>query len=143
MDNVDENIDDYNPSIKRKILIVFDDMIADIMINKKFQIIVKELFIGCRKLNISLAFITQSYFSIPKDVKLNSTQYLVMKIDRKELQILQLIILQILIITILRGFTENAQENRILFLPIGTILLASDPVRSRKYLLPSYKNDSN
>ena len=114
MDDVYENIDDYNPNRKRKILIVFDDMIADIMSNKKFQAIIKELFIRCRKLNISLVFITQSYFSVPKDVELNSTQYLIMKIsNRKELQILQLIILQI--ITILWGFTENAQQIHIPF----------------------------
>ena len=87
MDNVYKNVDDYNPSRKRKILIVFDDMIADIMTNKKFQSIIKELFIRCRKLNISLVFITQSYFSVPKDVRLNSTHYLIMKINnRKELQ---------------------------------------------------------
>ena len=87
MDDVYENIDDYNPSRKRKILIVFDDMIADIMTNKKFQSIIKELFIRCRKLNISLVFITQSYFSVPKDVRLNSTHYLIMKINNKrELQ---------------------------------------------------------
>ena len=61
MDDVYENIDNYNPSRKRKILIVFDDMIADIMTNKKFQAIIKELFIRCRKLNISLVFITQSF----------------------------------------------------------------------------------
>ena len=70
MDDVYENIDDYNPNRKRKILIVFDDMIADIMTNKKFQAIIKELFIRCRKVNISLAFIIQCYFSLPKDVKL-------------------------------------------------------------------------
>ena len=64
MGDVYENIDDYNPNRKRKILIVFDDMIADIMTNKKFQAIIKKLFIRCRKLNISLAFITQSYFSV-------------------------------------------------------------------------------
>ena len=87
MDDIYENIDDYNPNRKRKILIVFDDMIADIMSNKKFQAIIKELFIRCRKLNISLVFITQSYFSVPKDVRLNSTHYLIMKISsRKELQ---------------------------------------------------------
>ena len=87
MDDVYENIHDYNSSRKRKILIVFDDMIADIMTNKKFQTIIKELFIRCRKLNISLVFITQSYFSVPKDVRLNSTHYLIMKINnRKELQ---------------------------------------------------------
>ena len=82
-----ENIDHYNPNRKRKVLIVFDDMIADIMTNKKFQSIIKELFIRCRKINISLVFITQSYFSVPKDVRLNSTHCLIMKINNKrELQ---------------------------------------------------------
>ena len=84
MNDVYENIDDYNPNRKRKILIIFDDMIVDIMTNKKFQAIIKELFIRCRKLNIYLAFfITQSYFSVPKDVRLNSTHYLIMKINNK------------------------------------------------------------
>ena len=83
MDDVYNNIDDYNPSRKTKILIVFDDMIADIVRNKKFQAMVKELFIRCRKLNISLVFITQSYFSVPKEVRLNSTHYLIMKIHNK------------------------------------------------------------
>ena len=87
MDDIYENIDNYNPSRKRKILIIFDDMTADIMTNKEFQTIIKELFIRCRKLNISLVFITQSYFSVPKDVRLNSTHYLIMKINNKrELQ---------------------------------------------------------
>ena len=81
MDDVYENIHDYNPSRKRKILIVFDGMIADITTNKKFQAIIKELFIRCRKLN------TQSYFSVPEDVRLNSTHYLIIKINKKrELQ---------------------------------------------------------
>ena len=84
MDDVYENINDYNPIRKRKKLIVFDDMIADIMGNKKFQAIIKELFIRCRKLNISLAFITQSYFSVLKDVRLNSIHYLIMTINNKE-----------------------------------------------------------
>ena len=83
MDDVYENIDDYNPSRKRKILIVFHDMI-NIMSSKKFQAIIKELFIRCRKLNISLAFITQSYFSVPKDVRLNSTHYLIVKSNTKK-----------------------------------------------------------
>ena len=87
IDEVYENIDDYNPSRKRKTLIIFDDMIADIITNKKFQTIIKELFITCRKLNISLVFITQSYFPVPKDVRLNSTHYLITKINSKrELQ---------------------------------------------------------
>ena len=87
MDDVYNNIDDYNPSRKRKILIVFHDMIADIMSNKKVQAMVKELFIRCRKLNISLVLITQAYSSVPNGVRLNSTHYLLMKIHNKgELQ---------------------------------------------------------
>ena len=83
MDDVYENINDYNPIRKRKKFIVFDDMIADIITNKKFQTIIKELFIRCRKLNISLVFVTQSYFSVPKDVRLNSTHYLILKINNR------------------------------------------------------------
>ena len=82
-DDVYEDIDDYNPTRKTKILIVFDDMIADIMSNKNFQAIVKELFIRYTKLNISFAFITQSDFSVPKHVRLNSIHYLIMKINNK------------------------------------------------------------
>ena len=87
IDGVYENINDYNLSRKRKSLIVFDDMIVDIKSKEKFQAIIEELLIRCRKLSISLVFITQSYFSVPKDVRLNSTHYLIMKINnRKELQ---------------------------------------------------------
>ena len=64
VDDVFNNIDNYNPNRKRKIIIVFDNMIADIMTNKKFQSIIKELFIRCRKVNISLVFIIQFYFSV-------------------------------------------------------------------------------
>ena len=84
MDDVYNNIDDYNPKRKRKILIVFDDMIADIMANKKFQAIIKELFIRCRILSTSLIFITQSYFKVPKDVRLKmSTHHIIIKIHNK------------------------------------------------------------
>ena len=87
MNGVYEHIDNYSPKRDKKVLIVSDDMIADIMTNKKSEAIIKELFIRCRKLNISLVFITQSYFSVPKDVRLNSTHYLIMKINNKrELQ---------------------------------------------------------
>ena len=95
MDDVFEDINDYNPNRDKKFLILFDGMIADIMTNKRFQAIIKELFIRCRKLNNSLVFITQSCFSVPKNVRLNSTNYLIMKENHK---ILQLIILQTLII---------------------------------------------
>ena len=60
---------------EKYILIVFDDITTDIMSNEIFQAVVKKLFIRCRKLNISLVFISQSYFSIPKEVRLNSTHY--------------------------------------------------------------------
>ena len=83
MDGVYENIDDYNPSRKRRVLIVFDDIIADIMVNKKFQAIIKELFTRCKKLSISFTFTTQFYFSVPKDVRSYSTHYLIMKINNK------------------------------------------------------------
>ena len=87
MNDIYENIDNYNLSRKRKILIIFDDMIVDVMTSKKFQSLIKELFIRCRKLNIFLAFITQSYFSVLKDIRLNSTHYLIKKINNKlELQ---------------------------------------------------------
>ena len=83
MDDVYKNIDYYNPKKDRKVLIIFDDMIADIMTNKNFQSIIKQLFIKCRIVNVSLVFITQSYFSAPKDVRLNSTHYLIMKINNR------------------------------------------------------------
>ena len=87
MDDVCKNIDHYNIKRTKMVLIVFDDMIAEIMTNKNFKSIIKELFIRCRKLNICIVFITPSYFRTPKDVKLNSTHYLLMKIqNKKELQ---------------------------------------------------------
>ena len=85
MQGVNKNIDEYNPSKKRKILIAFDDMIADIINNKKLNSIVTELFVRDRKLNISLAFVTQSY--VLKDVKIKSTHFFIMKIpNKRELQ---------------------------------------------------------
>ena len=84
MDDVFTNIDDCNKKRKRKVLIVFDDMIADIMSRKKFKAIIKELFIRRRKLNIYIVFITQSYFRTPKDARLNSTHYVIMKIQSKK-----------------------------------------------------------
>ena len=102
---------------KRKILIVFDDMIADVTNNTKFEAIIIELFIRCRKLKISLAFITQSYFTVPKNVRLNSTHYLIMKIsNRRELQNITINhSAETLITKILWKFTENAQKNFLIF----------------------------
>ena len=87
MQDVYKIIKDYNPGKKRKVLIVFDDMIADIINNKKLNSIVTELFIIGRKLNISIVFITQSYFKVTKDVRLNSTHFFIMRIlNKRELQ---------------------------------------------------------
>ena len=76
MQDVYKNIEDYNPGKNRKVLIVLDDMIADMINNKKLDSIVTQLFIRGRKLNISIVFIIQSYFKVPKDVRLNSTHFL-------------------------------------------------------------------
>ena len=87
MQDVYKNIEDYNPGKKRKILIVLDDMIADMINNKKLNPVVTELFFRGRKLNISIVFITHSYFKVPKDVRLNSTHFFIMKIpNKRELQ---------------------------------------------------------
>ena len=129
---------------KGKILMVFDDMIADIMTNKEFQAIIKELFIRCRKVNISLLFITQSYFSVPKDVKLNSTHYLIMKIrKRKELQNIAINHAPDIDYKDFVKIYRKCTKNRILFLTVDTTLPASDPLRFRINVFQSYKNDSS
>ena len=84
MDDIYKNTEKYNPNKKRKILIVFDDMIADMLSNKKLSPIVTELFIRGRKINIFLIFLTQSYCAVQKNIRLNSTHYFVMKIRKKQ-----------------------------------------------------------
>ena len=87
MQDVYRNIEEYNLGKKRKMLIVFDDMIADMINNKKLNPVVTEFFIRGIKLNISIAFITQSYFKVPKDLRLNSTHFFIIKTpNRKKLQ---------------------------------------------------------
>ena len=87
MVDIYKNMEEYNPNKKCKILIVFDDMIADILSNKKLNAIVTELFIRGRKLNISRVFITRSYFAVARNIKPNSTHHFIMKIpDKRELQ---------------------------------------------------------
>ena len=87
IDDVYENLEDYNPTKKTRVLIVFNDMIADMESNKKLSPKVAELFLSGRKLNISLVFILQSYFKVPKTIRLNATHYFIMKIpSKRELQ---------------------------------------------------------
>ena len=84
MNDVLDDINNYNENRDKKVLIIFDDMITDFMRSEKFKATVKELFIRCRNLNISIVFIRQSYFRTPKDARLNSTHYILMKIDNKK-----------------------------------------------------------
>ena len=84
MDDVLDNINNYNKNRDKKVLIVFDDMIADIEYNKKFKRIIKELFYRARKINVSIVFTTQSYFRALKDARLNSIYYILMKIGNKK-----------------------------------------------------------
>ena len=142
MHKVYKNIDNYNPDKENKILIVFDDMIADMIKNKELNSIVTELFIRGRKLNISLVFITQSYFKSPKDIRLNTSHFFIMKIPKKrELQ-------QIAInhssdintgdfIEIYRKCTDKPYS----FLVIDTTLSSDNQLRFRKNL--NIINDDN
>ena len=78
MDDIYKNIEDYNLNKNGKTLIVFDGIIADMLSNKTLNPIVTELLIRGRKVNTSLLLITQSYFAVPKNIRLNSTQYFVL-----------------------------------------------------------------
>ena len=84
MNDVLDDINNYNKNRHKKVLIVFDDMIADIEYNKNFKQIIKELFYRARKINVSIVFITQSNFRALKDARLNSTHYIIMKINNKK-----------------------------------------------------------
>ena len=130
-----KKIDHYNLDKENKILIVFNDMIADMINNKKLNSIVTELFIRGRKLNISLVFITQSYFKVPKDVRLNTTNFFIMKIpNKRELQ--QIAINHSLdintkdFINIYKKCTDKPYS----FLVNDTMLASDDPLRFRKNL---------
>ena len=110
-------------------------MTANIMTNKKFQSIIKELFIRCRKQNISLAFITQSYFSVPKDVRLNSAHYLIMKINNKrELQNIAINNSADIDFKDFMKIYRECTREPYSFLTIDTTLPSSNPLRFRKNL---------
>ena len=116
MQDVYKKIEDYNPGKKRKILIVFDDMIADMINNKNLNPVVTELFIRGRKLNIFIVFITESYFQVPKDVILNSTYSFIMKIpNKRELQQIALNHSSDIDFKDVLKIKKNALQNHILF----------------------------
>ena len=102
------------------------------------------MFIRSRKLNISLVFITQSYFSVPKDVRLNSAHYLIMKINNKrELQNIAIDCSADIDYQDFMKIYRQCTNEPFNFLTIDTTLPTNDPLRFRKYLFDSYKNDSN
>ena len=139
MDDVYGNIDDYNQNGKRKILTVFHEMIADIVTNK-FQPIITR----CKKVNISLVFISKSYFFVPKDARLNSTHYFIMKIkNSRELQNLAINhSADIDYKDFVKMYRECTKETYY-FLTIVPTLPERDPLRFRKNLFHSIKNDSS
>ena len=135
MHDIYKNIDDCNPDKENKILIVFDDMIADMIHNKKLNSIVTELFIRGRKLNISLVFITQSYFKVPKDVRLNATHFFIMKVpNKRELQQIALNYSSDIdfkdFVRIYKKYTDELYS----FLVNDTTLASGNPLRFRKNL---------
>ena len=139
MEYVYKNIENYNPGEKRKILIVFDDIIADMINNKKLNPVVTELFIRGRKLNISIVFITQSYFKVRKDVRLNSTQFFITRIPNK--RELQQIALNHSFDIDFKDFIKiykKCTAEPYSFLVNDTTLPSDDPLRFRKNLLDKY-----
>ena len=144
MDDVYNNIDDFQPTKKRKNLIVFDDIIADITTNIKFQTIIQELFIRCRKLNISLVFTTQSYFSAPKEARLNSTHYSITKIyNKREPQQIVINHSEDIDYKYFMNVYKKCTSEPYSIFTIDTTLPANDPFRFRKNLSLLYKNDFN
>ena len=136
MQDVYKNIEDYNPGKKRKILILFDDMIADMINNKKLNPVVTELFIRGRKLNISIVFITQSYFKAPKDVRLNSTHFFIIKIpNKRELQEIALNDSSDIDFKYFIKIFKKCTVEPYSFLVNDTTLPSDDPLRFRKNLL--------
>ena len=135
-EDVYKNIENYNPVKKRKILIVFDDMIADMINNKKFNPLVTTLFIRGRKLNICIVFITQSYLKVPKDVRLNSTHFFIMKIpNKRELQQIALNHSSDIDFTDFINIYKKCTEEPYSFLVNDTTLPSHDLLRFRKNLL--------
>ena len=136
MQDVYKNIEDYNPIKKRKVLIIFDDMIADMINNNKLNPIVTELFIRGRKLKISIVFITQSYFKVPKDVRLNSTHFFIMKIpNKREPQQIALNHSSDIDFKDFMNIYKKCTAEPYSFLVNDTTLPSDDPLRFRKNLL--------
>ena len=139
MHDVYKNIDEYNPDKENKILIAFDDMIADMIHNKKLNSIVTELFIRGRKLNSSLVFITQSYFKVPKDVRLSSSHFFIAKIPNKiELQQISINHSSDISVKDFQNIYKKCTAEPYSFLVNDTTLASNKPLRFRKNLFNIY-----
>ena len=145
MHDVYKNIDDSNPDKEKKILIVFYNMIADMIHNKKLNSMVTELFIRGRKLSISLVFITQSYFEVPKDVRLNTTHFFIMKIpNKRELQQIAINHSSDIDFKYFVKIYKKCTDEPYSFLVNDTTLPLNNPLRLRKNLFNIYnKNHVN
>ena len=143
MRNVHKNIDDYNPDKENKI--VFDDMIADMIQNKKLNWIVTKLFIRGRKLNASLVFITQSYFKVTKDVRPNTTHFFIKKIlNKRELQQIAINHSSDISTKDFANIYRKCTAEPYSFLVNDTTLASNNPLRFRKNLFNIYnKNHDN
>ena len=136
MQDVYKNIEDYNPIKKHKILTVFDDTISDMINNNKLSPIVTELFIRGRQLNIYVVFITQSYFKVPRDVRLNSTHFFIMKIpNKRELQQIPLNHSSDIDFKDFMNIYKKCTAEPYSFLVNDTTLPSDDPLRFTKNLL--------
>ena len=121
-----------------KFLIVFDDLITDIMTNKKLQATINKLFFRCRKLNVSFVFITQSYFPFPKELRLNFTHYLIMKIyNKREPRNIAINHSVDLDYKNVMNIYIKCTNKPYLFLTPDTTLPADNPLRFRKNLVDS------
>ena len=142
--DVYKDINEYNPDKEIKILIVFDDMIADMIHNKKLNAIVTELFIRGRKLNISLVFITESYFKVPKDVRLNTSHFFIAKIpNKRELQQIARNHSSDINTKDFANIYRKCTAEPYSFLVIDTTLASNDPLRFRKNLFNIYNKNHN
>ena len=140
-----KNIDEYNPHKENKILIVFDDVIADIINDKKLNLTVTELFIRGKKLNISLVFITQSYFKFPKYVRLNTTHFFIAKIpNTRELREIAINHSSDISTKDFTNIYKECTAEPYSFLVNDTTLASDNPLRFRKNLFNIYdKNHDN
>ena len=134
IDDVYENLEDHNPTKKRTVLIVLDDMMADIESNKKLSPIVTELFLGGGKLNISLVVISQSYFNVARAIRINATCFIMEIPNKRELQQITNHLSDIEFKDFMNLYKDYTKETYSFFVNHATFPY-DDPLQFRKNLL--------